>query len=108
MLRQYIVDAGFEVPVFGSFNQELDPLVARIDQGSLEAAIDQLLDKASVDLVFVSCTSIRLLEQVRAIENRIGIPVSTSNHAMAWHCLRLAGSEEKLPQFGSLYERQLP
>jgi len=107
VLRQYIVDAGFEVPVFGSFNQELDPLVARIDQNSLEAAIGQLLEKTTVDMVFVSCTSIRLLTQVRAIEEKIGLPVTTSNHAMAWHCLRLAGGEEVLAEFGGLYERGL-
>jgi len=107
VLRQYIIDAGFEVPVFGSFNQELDPLVARIDNNSLESAIDRLLEKASVDLVFVSCTSIRFLDQVRAIEARIGLPVTTSNHAMAWHCLRLAGGQQPLPQFGSLYQQSL-
>lgn len=107
VLRQYIIDAGFEVPVFGSFNQELDPLVARIDNNSLESAIDILLEKASVDLVFVSCTSIRFLDQVRAIEARIGLPVTTSNHAMAWHCLRLAGGQQQLPQFGSLYQQSL-
>ncbi len=107
VLRQYIVDAGFEVPVFGSFNQPLDPLVARIDQQSLELAIDRILNQAKVDLVFVSCTSIRLLEQVKEIESRVGLPVTTSNHAMAWHCLRLAGSEQKLPQFGRLYDLPL-
>ena len=107
VLRQYIIDAGFEVPVFGSFNQELDPLVARIDNNSLESAIDSLLEKASVDLVFVSCTSIRFLDQVRAIEARIGLPVTTSNHAMAWHCLRLAGGQQQLPQLGSLYQQSL-
>lgn len=107
VLRQYIVDAGFEVPVFGSFNQELDPLVARIDIPSLEKAIDRLVSDASVDAVFVSCTSIRMLEAVKSIEDKIGLPVTTSNHAMAWHCLRLAGSNTQLPLLGSLFQRQL-
>lgn len=106
-VRRYMVNAGFEVPVFGSFNQPLDPLVARIDERSLAEAIDRLADSALVDLVFVSCTSIRLLEQVRSIESRIGLPVTTSNHAMAWHCLRLAGGEQLMPQFGSLFEKPL-
>lgn len=104
VLRQYIVDAGFEVPVFGSFNQPLDPLVARIDKHSLEQAILHLVDEANIDLVFVSCTSIRLLEDVRALEAKIGLPVTTSNHAMAWHCLRLAGDDRQLPHLGRLYE----
>jgi len=107
VLRQYIVDAGFEVPVFGSFNQELDPLVARIDIPSLEKAIDQLISETNVDLVFVSCTSIRMLEAVKSIEARVSLPVTTSNHAMAWHCLRLAGSDTRLPHLGSLFEQRL-
>ncbi len=107
VLRQYILNSGFEVPVFGSFNQELDPLVARIDLPSLERAILQLVSRAEVDLMFVSCTSIRMLEAVAAIEAKIGLPVTTSNHAMAWHCLRLAGGKQTLSQFGSLYEKQL-
>ena len=107
VLRQYIVNAGFEVPVFGSFNQPQDPLVARIDVASLKNAIERLVDGGNVDLVFVSCTSIRLLEEVKAIESKIGLPVTTSNHAMAWHCLRLAGAENRLPHLGSLFEKPL-
>ncbi len=107
VLRQYIVNAGFSVPVFGSFNQPLDPLVARIDIPSLEKSIKQLVAATAVDCVFVSCTSIRMLEAVHRIEDAIGLPVVTSNHAMAWHCLRLAGSEQKMSQFGSLFDRPL-
>ncbi len=107
VLRQYIVDAGFDVPVFGSFNQPLDPLVARIDVASMENAIQRLIDSGNVDLVFVSCTSIRLLEEVKAIELKTGLPVTTSNHAMAWHCMRLAGGQNQLPHLGSLFEKQL-
>ena len=107
LLRQYIIDAGFQVPVFGSFNQELDPLVARIDVPSIEKAIEQMLSTTSVDLLFVSCTSIRLLDQIKSIEERFGLPVTSSNHAMAWHCLRLAGCEDRFARFGQLYEKPL-
>lgn len=107
VLRQYIIDAGFEVPIFGSFNQPLDPLVARIDLPSLEQSIRQLVALKPVDLVFVSCTSIRMLEAVRSIETSIGLPVTTSNHAMAWHCLRLAGSNQRLSHLGALFDKSL-
>jgi maleate isomerase len=33
----------------------------------------------------------------------LGKPVTSSNHAMAWHCLRLAGVDDALPQFGRLF-----
>ena len=48
--------------------------------------------------------SLRLVEHVVDIEKKIGIPVTSSNHAMAWHCLRLAGVYDRLPEFGRLYE----
>ncbi|WP_343221514.1 hypothetical protein [Mesorhizobium silamurunense] len=42
-----------------------------------------------VDAIFISCTSLRVAEAVAGLERKIGIPVTSSNHAMAWHCLRL-------------------
>jgi maleate isomerase len=53
--------------------------------------------------VFVSCTSLRLAEAVAEIEAELGKPVTSSNHAMAWHALRLAGVADALPQFGRLF-----
>jgi maleate isomerase len=53
--------------------------------------------------VFVSCTSVRLAEAAEAIEAEIGLPVTSSNHAMAWHALRLAGIDEPMPQWGRLF-----
>ena len=41
------------------------------------------------------------------LESNLGIPLTSSNHAMAWHALRLAGIDDKLGQFGSLYELPL-
>jgi maleate isomerase len=57
-----------------------------------------------VDAVFVSCTSIRLVDAVAGIEADTGIATTSSNHAMAWHCLRLAGVEDTLPGLGRLFE----
>jgi maleate isomerase len=55
--------------------------------------------------VFVSCTSLRLSEIVAEVEDDIGIPVTSSDHAMAWHCLRLAGVKDVVPGVGRLFER---
>jgi maleate isomerase len=46
---------------------------------------------------------VRLAEAAREIEAEIGIPITSSNHAMAWHALRLAGVDDRLPQWGSLF-----
>ena len=104
IVRGYIEKKGYEVPVFGSFNEENDNTVAAIDAKSLQRGIEAIVARAKVDMVFVSCTSLRLVDAARDIERSIGIPVTASNHAMAWHCLRLAGIADKRPEFGRLYE----
>jgi maleate isomerase len=103
IVADYIRARGFEVPVFGSFNEENDGKVARISPASIKAGIDRIRAAAGIDAVFVSCTSVRLAEAAADIERQIGIPVTSSNHAMAWHALRLAGIEDRLPQFGRLF-----
>jgi maleate isomerase len=52
----------------------------------------------------VSCTSLRLAENVAAIEAEVGIPVTSSDHALAWHSLRLAGVTDVVPGAGRLFE----
>jgi maleate isomerase len=56
-----------------------------------------------VDAVFVSCTSLRIAELVPELESKIGKPVISSNFAMAWHALRLAGVDDCEPQRGRLF-----
>ena len=99
----YITRHGYEVPVFGSFNEEMDPVVATIDEDSLVRAIDTIRDGHQLDAIFVSCTSVRLADAVTGIEARTGLPVTSSNHAMAWHCLRLAGVDEAIEGRGRLF-----
>ena len=103
IVAQYITARGFQVPVFGSFNEGLDSTVSRITPHSIEAAVRQIIKQAPVDAIFVSCTSVRLLEACAQLEQSLSIPLTSSNHAMAWHAMRLAGLEDSLPQFGSLY-----
>jgi maleate isomerase len=102
-VRSYIEARGYGVPVFGSFDEENDNIVARIDPESIRAAAIELGRNGGVDAVFVSCTAIRLATVAREIEEVLGKPVTSSNHAMAWHCLRLAGVDDALPQFGRLF-----
>ena len=103
IVADYIRARGFSVPVFGSFNEQDDSIVARITPDSVKRGVQTLIDRASVDCVFVSCTSVRLAEAARGIEAETGVPVTSSNHAMAWHALRLAGISDALPQWGRLF-----
>jgi maleate isomerase len=105
MMRRYIEARGIAVPVMGSFNHEDDNEVARITPASITNAVLELGGQASVDGVFVSCTSLRVSEHVAAIEAKLKKPVTASNHAMAWHSLRLAGYRDPVPGFGRLFAK---
>jgi maleate isomerase len=107
IVSDYIAARGYQVPVFGSFNADRDTVVARITPQSIELGVRELIKHADVDAIFVSCTSVRLMQACAELEKNLGIPLTSSNHAMAWHALRLAGIDDKLGQFGSLYELPL-
>ena len=107
IVADYIAARGYQVPVFGSFNLDRDTLVARITPQSIEQGIREIINHAEVDAIFVSCTSVRLMQACATLEKNLGIPLTSSNHAMAWHALRLAGIDDRLGQFGSLFDLPL-
>ena len=107
IVADYIAARGYQVPVFGSFNIDHDTVVARITPQSIEQGVRELLRHGEVEAIFVSCTSVRLMQACAALEQSLGIPLTSSNHAMAWHALRLAGVDDHLGRFGSLFDLPL-
>ena len=103
-VRQYFIDNGLQVPVFGSFNQTDDNRAARISIDCIRDAIMSVGSHTEVQTIFLSCTSLRLTEEVDKIESELGKPVTSSNHALIWHALRLAGVSERIDGYGSLYQ----
>lgn len=103
-VRRYVEARGLEVAAFGTFGEEDDHKVARIAEASIRDAALDLARQAPADALFVACTSLRVAAIARAVEAAAGLPVTSSNHAMAWHALRLAGIAERLPRWGRLFE----
>jgi len=106
-LRSALVARGLDIPVMGSFNEPDDDIVARITPDSLLDAIVEIGKSAACDGVFVSCTSLRVAKIAEKAEAIIGKPVTSSNHALAWHMLRLAGIDDEIAGFGRLYRSKL-
>ncbi len=102
-MRGFIEARGVAVPVMGSFNEPNDNKVGRISPASIRAAALELGRSDLVDAVFVACTALRVVEIAAEIEAELGKPVTSSNHAMAWHCLRLAGIDDPQPHLGRLF-----
>jgi len=104
-LVAYFSGRGVNIAAVATFDRRDDREAARISVASIEAAAAQLAAAPGVDAIFISCTSLRVAEAAASLEQRIGVPVTSSNHAMAWHCLRLAGINDVVPAGGRLFER---
>src|SRR5271154_755451 len=102
-LVAYFRGRGASIAAVATFDREDDREAARISIPSIEAAAERLAAAPGVDTIFVSCTSLRVAEAVARIESRTGAAVSSSNHAMAWHCLRLAGIGDTIDGAGRLF-----
>lgn len=107
-IAERFADAGLTVPALGSFLESSDLVVARISAESIAEGIRTVAGRADCDAVFVSCTSLRILEAVEEIEHEVGVPVVSSNMALFWHLFRLAGVNDELEEFGRLFTRPLP
>ena len=102
-VRAYLEAGLVHVAAFATFDRPDDREAARIDTGSIKAGVRALTRATELDCVFVSCTSLRLTEIVSEIEAETGVAVTSSDHALAWHCLRLAGVCEAVPGAGRLF-----
>ena len=80
-----------------------DPEMNRVSPGVLAKGARAVDDPAS-EAIFISCTGLRTAAIVEAIEKELGKPVVTSNQALAWEALRVAGVAEALPGRGRLFE----
>lgn len=85
------IAAGFIVQHVAYFNQTLDYDIVRITPDSVLQGIIHLADLGNIDAVFVSCTNVRILPVLDKARKMTGKAVISSNTAMAWDMMRLAG-----------------
>ena len=100
-------EAGIQITAVGSFYEDSDEVVGRIDPNSILEAAIAIGSSDKVDGVFISCTSLRAACIIEGAEALLKKPVTASNHALAWHLLRLAGVEDNVDGFGQLFKIQL-
>ena len=106
-MQDNLLESGFEIPVTGSFFETDDFIVGRISSESILKSIVKIGATAECDGVFVSCTNLRVASVIEEAEALLGKPVTSSNHALAWHLLRLSGIQDCPENFGSLFQKQL-
>lgn len=105
-LYQQLTNAGFDVVVLGSLGIEKDTNITTVSKQSMLSALEEILPDSGADLVFMSCTNLRVLDHIQEIEDKFSIPVVCSNSAMFWHAMHLTGNKAQCPGYGRLLNEQ--
>jgi maleate isomerase len=102
LVSEFFTDRGIEIVRRATFDLNGDPEMNRLaPEALIEAAVNT--DSAEAEAIFISCTGLRTAPIVDVLERRLRKPVVTSNQALAWHSLRLAGVDDQLAGRGSLF-----
>ena len=102
-LTTFLQENVCNVAIVGSWNEPIDARVGRISADTIREAALEFGGSDSVDAVFISCTNLRALNLIGDLESKLDKPVISSNQALGWHCLRLAGINSNMPHFGRLF-----
>ncbi len=98
---------GLQITAAATFGEGRDSIVGRIHPQSILDAIDAIVNQAStrLDAIFISCTSLRCAAIIETAEVKHGIPVISSNSAIAWDMARLAGLKVTATGKGRLFNQ---
>ncbi|MZR31655.1 ectoine utilization protein EutA [Sneathiella litorea] len=102
-LTAYFTSNGLDVVNWNCFGLDDDRNMARVSHSSIIASSAETIDE-DADALFISCTAVRAAVCVDEIERITGKPVVTSNQAVVWRSLRLAGITRKIPGYGRLFQ----
>jgi maleate isomerase len=92
-MRGLLAENGIQTLHEVSFAEGDDRRVARIDPVSTRAALLEAAKTPGIEALFASCTNLQTFAIIEEVEAQTGRPVITSNQALIWHMLRLAGAE---------------
>ena len=95
--------AHFGVEVVEEHGLNLPPTVSTASVSEDEWFAKMLkMKRPDVDAYFLSCTNIRAVGIIEALEDALDAPLITSNQAMLWHALRISGIRDSIEGFGAL------
>ncbi|WP_281995178.1 maleate cis-trans isomerase family protein [Ruegeria faecimaris] len=102
----FLAETGFETVARSEVSDALD----NYGQGNLDpqAVFDLGLatDHPEAEAIVLSCTDMRSVESIGRLEAEVRKPVISSNQAMMFQAMQLAGISEALPGYGQLLERE--
>ena len=100
---KYLINSGFEIKSFSSFNLNYDSEIAKVTHDSLMQTISSI-DLTDVDSIFVSCTALKVIDIIETLESKLSTDIISSNQAIIWDSLRLSNINQKIDGYGNLFK----
>jgi maleate isomerase len=101
MMIDHLESNGISVARAATCSIEHDSDMNRVSPESIRRNIREL-NGSDAEAVFICCTALRANSVIEGLERELGKPVISSNQALAWHALRIAGYKDQVPSFGRL------
>ena len=93
-MRSHLEDEGFKIKNILAYEESDDTVVARIsEKDTLNAACKVYTREC--DAIFISCTNLKTFKIIKEVEQKLKIPVISSNLALTWHMMTLSGDTNK-------------
>lgn len=100
-LRRFMFDSGFDVVSLKNLGLRGMDIGEVSDDGVHALGMGAMVQEA--DGLFLSCTGLRTIEVLQALENDLGRPVVSANQATMWHALRIGSVDATLDGLAQLY-----
>ncbi len=92
----------FEVTSNTYFDIESDVDIGKVDQEKLYETLSKI-DHNNAQALFVSCTSLPVLNIIEKLEKKLDMIVLSSNQALIWETLEKINENKSIKGFGSLF-----
>lgn len=99
-VARYLREAGFEIVAIKGLGTQSH---GSISTAAVMALAHEVL-RPEADAIFISCSNLRTLDIIAALEAETGRPVVTSNQAALWGTLRSIGDKREVAGAGQLFQ----
>ena len=99
---QFFKNNNFEITSNIYFGIESDVDIGKVDQDQLFEILSKI-DHKNADALFVSCTSLPVLNIIEKLEKKLNMIVLSSNQALIWETLERIDRNNSIKGYGSLF-----
>jgi len=99
---KFFKNNNFDVTSNAYFDIQSDVDIGRVDQDQLFEILSNI-DHKNAEALFVSCTSLPVLDIIEKLEKKLNMTVLSSNQALIWETLESINKNNSIKGYGSLF-----